>query len=173
MPIDPALLPARALFDTGVLIRALRQRNDAHSLQCQQLFDAMLEAGHDIIVATPTLAEIYRGLPQDPVKPKPPPKFPGLEIVSFDERAAIIVGTLLPQSVLKETKSKTGTPLSYLKADAMIVACGVVGKASCIVSLDADHHELATAAGIPMKRPADFEKKQGELKLIATPPTAK
>ena len=164
MAIDPDLLPARALFDTGVLIRALRQKQDADSIPCQDLFDAMLANGREIIVAAPTLAEMYRAMPQG-AKPKPLPRFPGVEVIAFDERAARVVGAELPMGVLRKTNTAAGTPLSYLKADAMIVACGKIGSVACIVALDADLHALAPQVGIAVRRPIDFEKKQVEMAL--------
>ena len=171
MAIDPDHLPDRALFDTGVLIRALRQNKDKDSLACCELFDAMLKEKKTVLVATPTLAEIYRGLPSGTKPPPKPPHIAGVEIIAFDERAAEVVGTRLPMNVLKSTKTDSGTPLSYLKADAMIIACGVVGQATCVVALDEDHHVLAGAVGLDVRKPMSFEKAQQEQKL--PPPEAK
>lgn len=152
--IDPDLLPGRCLVDTGVLIRALGQREDEHADKCRSFFDAMVGAKRQMLVAAPTVAELLRGNPQ------PLPRTRSVVVVSFDNTAAEILGVEIPVSVLHDHSAKTGHTRSYLKYDAMIVACARRWEAQCIVALDDDHVALARHAGLVVRHPAAFVRRQ-------------
>lgn len=159
--IDASLLPEKCLLDTGVLIRALGQRSDSDASACQAFFDAMVASnGKRMLVAAPTVAEMLRGHPQ------PLPRTRSLLVVPFDLRAAELLGTEMPIEVLKTQRIDTNLPLSYLKYDAMIVACAKRWDAECIVALDTDHVVLAKHVGLSVRHPRQFAHRQMRLMLV-------
>jgi predicted nucleic acid-binding protein len=160
--IDPELLPSRGLFDTGILIRALRQKKDADSALCIELFEAMIEKKRTVLVAAASLAEVVRGTPGGAA-----PTLDGVEVVAFDDEAALVAGRKLPQAFLKEKSKRLGQSVGYLKYDAMIAACAVRHRADCIVTLDDGFHALCKELAIRITHPSDFVKKQQELQLVA------
>lgn len=153
MQIDVAALPDTCLVDTGVLIRALRQRSDDETPACHAFFDAMVDSGVSrMLVAAPTVAEMLRGNPQ------PLPRTRSLLVVPFDLRAAELLGAEMPVEVLRAHGAHDALPLSYLKYDAMIVACAQRWDADCIVALDTDHVRLARHVGMPVVHPRAFAR---------------
>jgi predicted nucleic acid-binding protein len=152
--IDHGLLPARCLVDTGVLIRALSQFDDKQAAVCRDFFDAMVACGKQMLLAAPVIAEVLRGRPQ------PLPRTKSLIPVAFDSRAAEILGLEIPVAVLRSESPKSGHSRTYLKYDAMIVACAKRWAAECIVALDDDHGVLAHYVEIPVRHPRDFLCKQ-------------
>lgn len=148
--IDTKLLPYRALLDTGVVIRALRQRQDLEAQLCQDLWDSMARNQREILIAAPSIAEITRG------GGKGPPRVRGIEVVSFDLAAAEVLGSRLPQSLLKAAASAAEEPASYYKYDALIIACAIRHRADVIISLDIRLIRLANEAHMPAKLPSDL-----------------
>lgn len=160
--IDAARLPKSALLDTTVLIRALGDRpNDPQAPLCRELFETMIANKLDVLIAAPTLAEIYRGGGSG----KPPPQLAQFCIVSFDDEAARILGTRFPQLSLVNFQKSTGDPLSYYKYDALIVACAVRHRADVLVSLDSQMRTLATSVQLRAVAPDEYRYKQGSLDL--------
>ena len=151
MPI--AVLPETCLVDTGVLIRALRQRHDDETPACHAFFDAMVNSGsRRMLVAAPTVAEMLRGNPQ------PLPRTRSLLVVPFDLQAAELLGEEMPIQVLRAHRAPDQLPLSYLKYDAMIVACARRWDADCIVALDTGHVTLARHVGMPVLHPRQLAR---------------
>lgn len=163
MIVDRKLLPANALVDTGVFIRFLGERNDARTEACKGFCEAMLNEGRNLYVAAPTLAEVMRH------KGKPIPHQKGIVVVAFDQVAAELLALQMPMAKLQEAKTLVGTSLTYLKYDAMIVACALRAKTAAIVSLDGDFPKLAPTT-IPLKRPEDFAAAQQTLTGILNKP---
>lgn len=146
---NPHLLD-RVLFDTGVMMRALGDRpNEPVSALCRKLLDETVAAGGDVLLAAPSLSELMRQ------NGSPPPLTKQIEVVSFDLDCALLLGNGLSIEVLNSTKSLTGLSKTYLKYDAMIVACAIRHKAECIVSLDRDHTKLANGL-IRIAKPHEF-----------------
>lgn len=160
--IDEKKLPARALFDTGVVIRGILQRKDSDTETCKNLWTAMLQAKCDILIAAPTVAEMVRGHRNGP------PEDPLVEVVAFDEDAAYRLGTRLPEQVLEDLRESTGSAEHYIKYDAMIVACAIRHGADCIVTLDKGMIAIAKKAGMIARLPSYFHSDQQSLPL-ATP----
>ncbi|PRQ07838.1 type II toxin-antitoxin system VapC family toxin [Enhygromyxa salina] len=152
--IDPESLPARCLVDTGVLIRSLGQFEDEHTQVCRAFFEQMIVKGQRMLVAAPSIAEMLRGQPQ------PLPRTKSLIPVAFDSRAAEVLGLEIPVAVLRSESSITGHSRTYLKYDAMIVACAKRWGATCIVALDGDHRVLAKYVEMPVRHPREFLCKQ-------------
>jgi len=159
--IDHELLAQRALLDTGVCIRGLlRERADEpKSVPCRLFCDAMIDGGRRILIAAPTLAELLR----KPVNPIPRNK--QIEIIPFDTKAAEQLGAHMPFARLIEARTRSGLPIDYWKYDSMIVACAIRGKATVIVTLDSELHELAASANIRAARPDEFMAAQKPLKF--------
>jgi len=109
--------------------------------------DAMIDAGHRLLIAAPTIAEILRKQGQ------PMPRYKGIEIVAFDLKAAELWGERMPFANLIEAPAKGGLGKDYWKYDAMIMACVIRGKAAVFVTLDADCHKLAQGAKIRVAHP--------------------
>jgi len=155
--IDPSTLPQRALFDTGVVIRALGERpDDARSPMCEALWNAMLENGRQILIAAPSLAEMIRQEGKD----YSIPRRRGVEVVAFDDRAAVELGRRFPERVLLMERERSQLPKHYIKYDAMIVACAIRHRATHLVGLDGALTGFARAAGIQIVEPIRFEKPQ-------------
>lgn len=149
--IDADTLPARCLIDTGVFIRALRDREDDETPGCVAFFEAMIRAGRTMLLAAPSLAEALRGNPSLGL-----PLTMHLEHVPFDRRAAELFGKKLTVNVLRAESANTGLSHTYLKYDAMIVATAKRHDAECIVAIDGDHAQLARQVDLGAKRPSDF-----------------
>ncbi len=161
--IDLDLLPPRALFDSSILFGALGSRDDGPTAEaCRKLFEAMIENGKTVLVSAPTIAELLRG--ESPVEP---PRTAGVVVVGFDDQAARILAKEFPQEVLIRFRDATGTPLQYIKYDAMIVACAKRHRAECLVTGDAAMARLANHAGLPCFAPDHFYAKQGTLPGVA------
>jgi predicted nucleic acid-binding protein len=163
--IDLTSLPDNALIDTGVFIRYLGDRQDQDSADCRAFCDAMIGERRALWVAAPTIAEVCRH------RGKSIPRCSGITVVPFDDRAAEMLGLNIPMAKLHETKTTTGLSLTYLKYDAMIVACALRVRTLTIVSLDADHAVLAGNLGIAVRRPASYLKAQLALGLSTPAPS--
>jgi predicted nucleic acid-binding protein len=149
---DVKRLPRRALCDTGFWIRALGDRpDDARSADALEFFQEMTKHGREMLMATPTLAELIRGKPGFSV-----PSTPNVIVVGFDRLAAEVLGTRFNASIIKQQKLKTGYQKGYLQFDAMIVACAIRHKADCVVSFDNGVGDDIEDLGIPVHNIRDF-----------------
>lgn len=127
--------PAVLLFDTTVLIPALgkkiRKSDDPAS---GRLLEAMIQHRRSVLIAAPSLAELFRRAPQNPV-----PRTQWVRVVVFDGLAAELLGRSFPPEVLIKARDQSGALLHYLKSlkyDAMIVACAVRHRAAMLVTTD-------------------------------------
>jgi hypothetical protein len=152
------------LLDSGVLILALgRAKKDPGSALSMALFDALVKAKKEILVAAPSLAELEAG--PDGAKL---PRNHLIEVVPFDRDAAEELARSLPPSVLKEFIGAGGQPgrRGFFKYDALIVACAKRHRANCIVSTDEnDLPKLAAKAGVKCIAPKDLEHEQRSLEF--------
>ncbi|MFP2906144.1 type II toxin-antitoxin system VapC family toxin [Pyxidicoccus sp. 3LFB2] len=162
--MDHKLLPRSALIDTGVFIRALRERQDKETPDCVDFVEAMLNQHCELIIAAPTLAEILRFK-----KGQQPPTMHGITVGAFDDEAARILGQKFPEDTLVEFRQKTGNPLHYYKYDALIVACAMRWEVECIVAIDGDIFRLGKENKLRVERPEAFRAKQGRLALVHSP----
>lgn len=105
----------------------------------RELWEALVNHKRDILIAAPTLGECLRGGHKVPL-------VHGVEVISFDRPAAVLLGTGLPMSVLRKVKNDGGPPLSHLKFDALIIACALRGQADILVSYDPDMPKLKADA---------------------------
>ena len=138
------------MIDTNVLIRFLGDRVDAETPACKAFCNAMIDDKRRLWIAAPTIAEVsrHRGLPV--------PRFTGITVVPFDDRAANILGTQMPMAKIHAAKAQNGLSLTYLKYDAMILACALRVKTGTIVALDGDHVALAQGLSISVRRPESY-----------------
>jgi predicted nucleic acid-binding protein len=168
--ISPEKLPARALIDTGVLIRALGQKiKDPRAPLCKEFWDAMLSAKRQILIAAPTITETTRSTD---FPATPPPSSPNVLVVAFDLQAALICAQKFPEQVLRNEHQATGLVLNYLRYDALILACAIRYDA-VLVTLDAPMSKLASNAALECKRPEDFEDQLSMKAIFASPPSGK
>lgn len=110
----------------------------------------MLENGRQILIAAPSLAEMIRQEGKDPAIPRRR----GVEVVAFDDRAAVELGRRFPERVLLLEHQGSRLPKSYIKCDAMIVACAIRHRATHLVTLDGALTGLAKARGFRSWIPA-------------------
>jgi predicted nucleic acid-binding protein len=158
--IDIKLLPKRALFDTGVVMRALGERpDDEESPSCVALWNAMLENDRQIVIAAPSIYELIRNGSSTRV-----PRRRGVEVGAFDQLAAEKCAAVLPETELKQ-QQKGNLKRDYVRYDALIVGIGVRYEVSCIVSIDGRFTK--PPEGISSMRPPDFYAKQLPLALPA------
>lgn len=158
--IDLEALPISAMFDSTVLIPALgKKKRSTDDAACGPLFEAMIRAKRSVLIAAPTAAEFWRREPKHAM-----PRTQFVKIVAFDQLAAYILGTRFPPSVLVEQRDQQNRPLSYIKYDAMIVACAVRHRVAEFVSTDDTQRKLASLAGLTVKAPKDYLAKQLTLK---------
>jgi predicted nucleic acid-binding protein len=116
----------------------------------------MIENGRQILIAAPSLAEMIRHEGKD----YSIPRRRGVEVVAFDDRAAIELGRRFPERVLLMERERSQLPKHYIKYDAMIVACAIRHRATHLVSLDGALTGFAQAAVIQIVEPIRFEKPQ-------------
>lgn len=102
-----------------------------------------------MLIAAPTLAEVYRGNRDF--------KFPSTEnliTIAFDGIAAKILGHSMPEQILYTIKNENDLSHGYIKYDAMIVACAARWGAELIVHLVKRHMpKLAELVGLKHKTP--------------------
>jgi len=122
----------------------------------------MIDEGRKLWVAAPTVAEVIRH------KGSATPRVRGIAVVAFDDRAAELLGARMPMAKMHEAKTLTGLSLSYLKYDAMIVACAIRIGVPVVVSLDGDHPVLAKDMSLTVRKPSDYYAAQMTL-AIGTP----
>jgi predicted nucleic acid-binding protein len=158
--MDSRKLPGRALVDSGVVTRSMGDLapDDATEV-CKGFYEAMLAFGREILIAAPTIAEVMR---KDGLRALP--RTNGIEVVAFDDQAALVLGKTFPMDVIKSL-NHSGTSRSYLLYDALIVACGIRHGAECVVTLDPDIFRLCAAVGFSCRAPSDFLTRQGTLVL--------
>lgn len=165
--IRPEKLPARALIDTGILIRALGQQpKDPRAKICKEFWDAMLAAKRQILIAAPTITETTRSTDFPAL---PPPSVPNVLVVAFDLQAALVCAQKFPEQVIKNEQESTGLFLNYLRYDALILACAIRYDA-VLVTLEAPMSKLAAKVGLDCRRPEDFEVQLEMKPLFAKPP---
>lgn len=152
MAVDTKKLPARALVDTGLVMRAMGDLPaDADTPICREFWNAMLAGERELLIAAPTVAEIMRKDGKRDV-----PRTLSIEVVAFDDVAAAIVGKRFPVDVLKHLNIGSSS-LTHLKYDALIVGCAIRHRAECIVALDGDIHKLAAAVELPAFYPGHYQ----------------
>jgi predicted nucleic acid-binding protein len=153
--IDPKKLPASMLIDTTVALRGFGAGDaDEHSPICLELVDACIQQGTSLLIAAPTLAEILRGGATKPV-----PRVHGVEVVAFDEPAARKLDAF-SADFLKSFSTEEGLRLTYIKYDALIVACAARYKVAYLVSLDQKQRRFAIKAGVNAVTPEHFLENQ-------------
>lgn len=152
--IDERRLPARAAFDTSVLIGARKEAEKDHAV-CAALWTAMVSKGRYILIPAPVLAEFLRQ-PNTPL----PPRIERVEIVAFDDLAAFQMAKFAEAS---SVLSLPGESKKVLKYDAMIIACAMRHQAECLVSCDERQRKLAERFGLKAAAPSDFLEAQQPL----------
>jgi len=159
--IDIKLLPPTAMVDTGVFMRGVlaHRPDDPESPLCKAFCDAMIDAGRQLFVSAPTIAEITRHQGQRV------PRVQGISVVPFDERAAEFLGLHLPMTKLHEAKDATGVSMPYFKYDSMILACALRSRAPVIVTLDGGHHTLAKATTLKVEHPKSYELTMSQITM--------
>lgn len=155
--IDPKLLPERAVVDSSFLV-ASRKHDEVGSDLSRSLWNALVKNARHILIPAPALAEFLRRPPHTP-----PPRIERVEVVAFDEIAAITYGTTFPPTAF--TASTSGLKPT-LKFDAMIVACGLRHKADCLITLDERQLKFSETMGLPARHPSEFQSAQGALDLV-------
>lgn len=133
--IDPKLLPAVAAVDTGVILRALGEINDAEAAQCKAFWKAMVEGDeHRVIhIAMPSYAEILRH--KDGKAGVRVPRTPRVVVVPADDRVAVVIAEKMPMNTVVRFKDGERCPQAYIHYDALILACAVRHRADCFVGL--------------------------------------
>jgi predicted nucleic acid-binding protein len=148
--IDISRLPLRPLVDSTILIAAWSNRRDADHQTCVDFLESMELADREMLVATPTIAELLRGSAIEL------PRRKSFVPVAFDQRAADILGRELPKSILQKVKEETGARYQYIKYDAMIAACARRYNATCIVSSDPHLPRLARPLSLTCVTPNEL-----------------
>lgn len=139
--LDPANPPERVLFDTGALLGAIDEANNADQA-CKDALDHLLRLGRTVGIASATIAEVLR---HDGAFDRRLPKMGSFETLAFDKRAAEIVGAKLPMAVLRDAPTR---PMTCMKLDAVIVGTAVRWNYGLIIYRDTDIPGLAARAGI-------------------------
>jgi len=157
--IDKTLLPKRVLVDSSVLIMALGDHaDDQRAPICVALWDALIQADAQILIAAPSVAELLRSEKKTPL-----PRTVHVQVVAFDLPAAEILADKLPQRILKAQAVATGDPLQYIKYDAMIVACALRHRAESVITYDGQMVEMCRVAAIRSNTPQDFRDQQTDI----------
>lgn len=156
-------LPTVAAVDTGVLIRFLGDRDDAHSEQCKDFCEAMLQQRNPLLVPAPCLAEVARG------RGARVPLIRGIEVIPFDAPCAHTLGVHLAQASLIQPPTSDGLPGAYWKFDTLLLACAIRWESRVLVSLDERLRRLAIRVGFDAREPKEFSKEGPQLPLPNVP----
>jgi predicted nucleic acid-binding protein len=162
--IDPAKLPARALVDTCVLIRALQQKEDAKTALCQDFWREMIKKGNQILIAAPTVTEVTRSSKHPPLVI---PHVKCVQIVPFDVEAARTLAERFPDRVLE--LHVNGRSMAYMRYDALILACACRWNA-VLVTTDEPLRSHAQAGGASCSLVCDFKTAQAAFEFPAQSP---
>jgi hypothetical protein len=114
----------------------------------------MVNTGRYILIPAPVLAEFLR----EP-SAVPPPRIERVEIVAFDDLAAIQMAKFPSDSTFIQLAGGK----KVMKYDAMIVACGIRYSAECLISCDERQRNLATRLGLKGVAPSEFLQAQQAL----------
>jgi predicted nucleic acid-binding protein len=174
--IDPKKLRSPTLLDTTILVAVARsiagRKVTAEEQLCSVLFDALVAEKKEIFIAAPTYAEFLR----QPHATKLSSHVSTLNVVVFDRLAAKMLGERFPKSALTKFQEPpvngqpARPPITYIKYDAMIVACALRHGANAVVALDTKLLEMATAVGLYAATPHDFTGRQQVIPgIIASP----
>jgi predicted nucleic acid-binding protein len=155
MPVDPAKLPKRVLIDTSALISAL---TGLPTSPAAEFLNAMVTHSRDVIVASPSLAELLRRGAVSPL-----PRVRTIQVGAVDEETATILGRDFPPDALKQVRDANGLVLHYYKYDAMILAVGVRYHVDCVVTEDDRQANMAVLAKLTVRKPDYFQASQLQL----------
>ncbi len=146
---DEKKLPDIALLDTTVWLRALTWADDDGG-SCEAFVEAMLHHEKRVLMSAATVAELLRGDASRKI-----PNRRGIVPVAFDVTAGELLGRIAPKAWLSQFPKGERT---FIKFDALIVACAKRWNASCVVSIDgkATMRKVAEAAKIDLVRPDHF-----------------
>jgi predicted nucleic acid-binding protein len=154
MPVDARGLPRRLLLDSSVLIPALRRKKGDEP--CAELFEALVASKVETLIAAPTVAEMMKRKP-----PRSLPHVRTIEVVAFDQAAAMLLGgDRFPHVALTKFKEEGAGAVHYFKYDMLILACAVRHRAECIVTHDRWQTKIASEIGLPAKTAADYQGRQ-------------
>jgi hypothetical protein len=153
-------IPPRALVDSGVFMRALepenkRWKDKQTTHESRRFWLAALTSPkvHDaVLVSALTLLEFQLG-----DNAAMAPTVFGVEYVGFDDLVADDMSRWCHPRKIETVRTATGESRNLVKYDALIVACARAHRAQCIVTLDDDVMRLADLAGVPARRPGDFD----------------
>lgn len=148
--IDVKVLPERVMLDSSVLTLTRADATGPEADLCRELYHELVRNRRTILIATPALAEFVRHPPH-----RPPPRHRSVEIIAFDEPAAMILGTSLPKRVFLEPQGPEVTA-AVAKSDSLIIACALRGAAGGLISRDRRQINLAREARLQAWRPADL-----------------
>lgn len=156
--IDEKLLPRSALIDSSVLIPALSDKHRPGDRASGLLYRALVDHKRRVLIAAPTFAEMLRGDRHFTL-----PRIQGVVVVAFDQTAADVLGRNFSKEILVRFKTETGLVKDWIRYDAMIAACAIRHKAEMLVSTDINQTAIARSAGITVKTPSDFLRRQQDL----------
>jgi predicted nucleic acid-binding protein len=127
--LDLSGIPERVMVDTSFLVAARGPATEAYSAVCQDLWLELLRLGRHILIPAVALAEFMRRPPHSQ-----PKRHARIEVVAFDERAAMALATRLPP--WPALKKASGSPRLVTKYDEMILASAIRHRADVLISLD-------------------------------------
>ena len=157
---DVASLPRRAAIDTSVLIAAAPMPGKPADPVSRALLAALLSNRCTLLIPAPAAAEFYR-------KNSPTSLHVlGIEVVPFDDETARKVGESFPPNVIKQESVASGHPISFMKYDAMIVACAVRHRADAVIATDDRLLKLCKRVQMSSRKPFEFLAKQPALPHI-------
>ncbi|WP_338052950.1 type II toxin-antitoxin system VapC family toxin [Pyxidicoccus trucidator] len=170
--IDLSGLPHRIMFDSSVLTRTRANSTAPHSELCQELFRELLRSGRHILIPAVALAEYMRRPPHDQ-----PKRHSRVEVVAFDQDAAVDLATKLPNWPV--IKMHTGTSRTVAKYDEMILASAIRHNAELLLCMDTDLIEAAKLCKVPVLDPTTLPHQESMIDVLmnpaasaASPPTA-
>ncbi len=142
--LDLSGIPDRVIVDTSFLVASVGSATEAHSAVCQELWLELLKLGHHILIPAVALAEFMRRPPHGQ-----PKRHPRIEVVSFDERAAMALATRLPP--WPTLKKASGSPRLVAKYDEMILASAIRHRADVLICVDDGLIKAAKQAMFPVQ----------------------
>ena len=163
MTINLHGIPERVMLDSSVLTRTRGDATGEHADLCRELWYELIKQQHRILIPAIALAEYMEKPPHD--RPK---RHRNVEVVHFDDEAAAIIATRFPPSVFLRQNAVPGATKAIIKFDTMILASAVRHRAELLFCMDHRLSNLATAAQMPVKNPADLGRPT-QLPLVPLP----
>ena len=137
------------LFDTSTLTLIREDAKDPDAEICREFFTELIKANHQILIPAVALAEYLAAPPH-----QPPKRHRSIDIVAFDDEAAIAMSELFPGGGFQQIPGMIKRAVKY---DTTSIATAVRHRAEMIFCRDEQMAKrILISTKLQVKQPKDF-----------------